>query len=328
MRRASGVASRLGGMATRAGSAARRCGGTAQRVADAARQLGGAAQQMGGGLRRVRGRRFLTPWAASALAVPTLGILLLTPPAQNAVRVAARLATAATTLSRHAPRAPGSAVSGTRFEETPAVGALFAASSAGLGGHFCTASVVDSPRGDLVITAAHCVSGRNPSQIAFVPGYHDGHDPYGVWSVTRVVVDAQWRNSRNPDHDVAFLVIQRRGGTTGVERLTGGERLGTGSPGRVLVHVIGYPDRAQRPVICTSRTRPFGPRQMRFDCAGYTDGTSGGPFLARSVSATGLGTVIGVIGGYEQGGDLASVSYSPRFGRAVRDLYLAAAADG
>jgi V8-like Glu-specific endopeptidase len=283
---------------------------------------------MGGALRRVRGRRFLTPWAASALAVPALGILLLTPPAQNAVRAAARLATAATTLSRHAPRAPGTAVSGTLFEETPAVGALFVASSAGLGGHFCTASVVDSPHGDLVITAAHCVSSRNPSQIAFVPGYHDGHDPYGVWLVTRVVVDAQWRGSRNPDHDVAFLVIQRHGGTTGVQRLTGGERLGTGLPGRVLVHVIGYPDRAQRPVICTSRTRPFGPHQMRFDCAGYTGGTSGGPFLARSVSATGLGTVIGVIGGYEQGGDLASVSYSPRFGRAVRDLYRTAVAHG
>ena len=282
---------------------------------------------MGGALRRVRGRRLLTPWAASALAVPTLGILLLTPPAQNAVRVAARLATAATTLSRHAPRAPGTAVSGTLFEETPAVGALFVASSAGLGEHFCTASVVDSPHGDLVITAAHCVSSRNPSQIAFVPGYHDGHDPYGVWSVTRVVVDAQWRNSRNPDHDVAFLVIQRRGGTTGVERLTGGERLGTGWAARVLVHVVGYPDQARRPVICASRTRPFGPDQMRFDCGGYTGGTSGGPFLA-GWDATGRGTVIGVIGGYEQGGDLASVSYSPRFGRAVRDLYRSAVADG
>ena len=319
---------RQGDLMRRAGGAASRLGGIATRVGNAARHVGSTAQEMGGALGRVRGRRFLTPCAAGALAVPALGILLLTPAAQNAVRVAARLATAAITLSRHAPRAPGAAVSGTPFAQTPAVGALFVASSAGLGTHFCTASVVDSPHGDLVITAAHCVSGRNPSQIAFVPGYHDGHDPYGIWSVTRVIVDAQWRNSRNPDHDVAFLVIQRHGGTTGVERLTGGERLGTGSPGRVLVHVIGYPDGAQRPVICTSRTSSFGPHQMRFDCAGYTDGTSGGPFLARSVSATGLGTVIGVIGGYEQGGDLASVSYSPRFGRAVRDLYRTAVADG
>jgi hypothetical protein len=37
--------------------------------------------------------------------------------------------------------------------------------------------------------------------------------------------------------------------------------------------------------------------------------------------ATGLGTVIGVIGGYEQGGDTPSVSYSARFGSSVRALY-------
>ena len=42
--------------------------------------------------------------------------------------------------------------------------------------------------------------------------------------------------------------------------------------------------------------------------------------------ATGTGTVIGVIGGYEQGGYLASVSHSPRFGHAIRSLYRAAVA--
>jgi hypothetical protein len=31
--------------------------------------------------------------------------------------------------------------------------------------------------------------------------------------------------------------------------------------------------------------------------------------------------VIGVIGGYEQGGNTPSVSYSARFGQAVRNLY-------
>jgi hypothetical protein len=41
-------------------------------------------------------------------------------------------------------------------------------------------------------------------------------------------------------------------------------------------------------------------------------------------SVSGLGVVIGVIGGYEQGGDTPSVSYSPRFGRAVAALYRAA----
>ena len=279
-------------------------------------------------MRRVRPRRFLAPWPGGALAGSALAVALLTPTAQSAADYAARLAGAATTVSLHAPRAPAITVTGMLSDETPAVGALFLVSSAGLGKHFCTASVVDSPRGDLVITAAHCVSGKRPGQIAFVPGYHDGDEPYGVWFVTQVVVDTQWRRSQNPEHDVAFLVLQRHDGTTGVQKLTGGERLGTGWAARVLVHVVGYPDQARRPVICASRTRPFGPDQMRFDCGGYTGGTSGGPFLAGWDATTGRGTVIGVIGGYEQGGDLASVSYSPRFGRAVRDLYRSAVADG
>ena len=48
--------------------------------------------------------------------------------------------------------------------------------------------------------------------------------------------------------------------------------------------------------------------------------------MARWNGATGRGTVIGVIGGYEQGGYLESVSYSPRVGHAIRLLYRAAVA--
>jgi hypothetical protein len=45
-------------------------------------------------------------------------------------------------------------------------------------------------------------------------------------------------------------------------------------------------------------------------------------------ATTGYGIVIGVIGGYEQGGDIASVSYSPGFGRAVQALYQIAITQG
>jgi hypothetical protein len=65
----------------------------------------------------------------------------------------------------------------------------------------------------------------------------------------------------------------------------------------------------------------FTAREMEFDCGGCTDGTSGGPFLGRVDPSTGDGTVIGVIGGHEQGGNIAPVSYSPGFGRAVQALY-------
>ena len=60
---------------------------------------------------------------------------------------------------------------------------------------------------------------------------------------------------------------------------------------------------------------------MVFDCPGYTDGTSGGPFLTDVKASTGDGQVIGVIGGYQQGGDTPSVSYSSQFRANIAALY-------
>ena len=58
-----------------------------------------------------------------------------------------------------------------------------------------------------------------------------------------------------------------------------------------------------------------------FRCAGFSDGTSGGPLLADVGPADGLDTVIGVIGGYQLGGDTPSVSYAARFGGQLGALY-------
>ena len=68
--------------------------------------------------------------------------------------------------------------------------------------------------------------------------------------------------------------------------------------------------------------------QLEFDCGGYTDGTSGGPFLTSVDPLTGQGSVIGVIGGYEQGGDVPQISYSAMFGANVAALYQTAVAGG
>jgi V8-like Glu-specific endopeptidase len=260
----------------------------------------------------------LTTTAATLAAVVVSG--------HGAAWLALRLVTAARAFTRAAPGAPPSLRDGRFFTGTPAVGALFLTTAGGLGGHFCTASVVDSPEKDLVITAAHCVTGVAPGQLAFVPGYRDGREPYGAWQVTGVFVDRAWADRRDPDHDVAFLVVRQPGSAAPVQALTGGERLGTGPGTTSLVRVIGYPRAQQRPLTCQGPARPFGDRQQEFDCAGYTDGTSGGPFLAHFDPGTGEGTVIGVIGGYEQGGDTPAVSYSARFGPAVQALYETAVA--
>jgi hypothetical protein len=110
--------------------------------------------------------------------------------------------------------------------------------------------------------------------------------------------------------------------------VTGAEALQTGTSTRQLVEVIGYPDAGNEPIVCRNWTREPMSDQLEFDCGGYTDGTSGGPFLASINPVTGQGTVIGVIGGYEQGGLTPQVSYSSMFGANVAALYRLAVAGG
>ena len=131
----------------------------------------------------------------------------------------------------------------------------------------------------------------------FVPGYDSGRPPYGVWPVRRVITDQDWASSFDPDDDVAFVELTRA-----VQGVTGGERLGTGQPPGQLVTVIGYPENRDSAIFCQNYSRSFSATQLVFRCGGYTAGTSGSPLLAQVDAATGLGTVIGVIGGYQRGG--------------------------
>ena len=266
-----------------------------------------------------RARRAI--WSIGLASAALMVAVAASPNALGAERLAVRLAAAVKSLPRKAPVVPPALLHGKFYTGTPAVGALFTTSTGHLGQHFCTGSVVASPAGDLVITAAHCMQGKQAADVDFVPEYHRSQQPFGVWRVSQVFVDRAWASSRNPNDDFAFLVVSQLGDATPIQDLTGGEKLGTGWKPVQKVQVIGYPDGRQRPISCTSATRAFGAHQMEFDCGGYTNGTSGGPFLANVHPATGLGTVIGVIGGYEQGGDTPSVSYSARFGRSARALY-------
>ena len=96
------------------------------------------------------------------------------------------------------PVVPPALLHGRFYNGTPAVGALFTTSSGHLGQHFCTGSVVASPAGDLVITAAHCMQGKQAGDVDFVPEYHRGQQPFGVWTVTQIFVDRAWSSSRRP----------------------------------------------------------------------------------------------------------------------------------
>lgn len=123
-----------------------------------------------------------------------------------------------------ADAAPASAAqppSAAEAAPSPAVGPLFYTAE-GVPAHGCTASVVHSPAGDLVVTAAHCVYMDGfRTDLAFAPGYQDETAPYGVWVPTSIDIDPEWAADRDPDHDVAFLRVRPAKGGPPVERVTG-----------------------------------------------------------------------------------------------------------
>lgn len=206
----------------------------------------------------------------------------------------------------------------------PTVGPLFF-SVLGLGPalglpHYCSASVVHSAGHDLAVTAAHCIFG-NGAGIEFAPGYSGHETPFGVWSIRRVYLDPQWVTDRDPRHDVAVLLLRSRGGQN-VEDATGrAPRLGATPQAGRTVTVDGYlVGSGGTPITCTG-TVYLTRRYPSFDCGGFGDGVSGGPWLAD-------GRLVGVTGGLHQGGCTPDTSYSAPFGPDVAALVARARTDG
>ncbi|RZQ65878.1 trypsin-like serine peptidase [Amycolatopsis suaedae] len=208
------------------------------------------------------------------------------------------------------PPAPPAAVA---FDGRPTVGALLL--FGGLGPHFCTATVVESRQRNVLLTAAHCMYenevGAPRRDVAFVPHYRDGLRPHGTWRVQRVVVSPRW--PADPDHDVAFLVVEPKDGRQ-IADVVGANRVAFGDRREQVVDVPGYPMWTPRPVTCRNWTVDFSPTQRGFDCRGYLEGTSGGPWL------TDRGEIVGVVGGFQYGGDMILHNYSPRFTEQTRRL--------
>jgi V8-like Glu-specific endopeptidase len=200
--------------------------------------------------------------------------------------------------------------------EAARVGALF--ENDVTGNHFCTASVVASPGHDLVMTAAHCVNdgrGHDKADIVFIPGYADGAEPYGAWTPRRVVVDPKWAQGSDPDYDVGFVVLSSRNGKN-IQDVLGADEIAFNAGFAHLVRVTGYPSSDDAPVTCRNWTTEHSATQLRFACRGFYGGTSGSPWMTTEPRQ-----IVGVIGGYQEGGATDSVSYSAYLGGAIQRLY-------
>ena len=233
------------------------------------------------------------------------------------------LLTAAASPSSADATAPPGTPTATATQSVRTAGPLFFGSLAG--GHGCSASVVHSPRHDLLLTAAHCISG-NGAGISFAPGYDRGATPFGVWTTSKVWVNGSWIHSQDPQSDYAFLEVapQRIGGRLiEVEDVTGADVLGFAPRPGTTVTDPAYPAGVDdAPITCTARISYTGGFPT-FDCFGYFGGTSGSPFVVKRPGRPSV--VTGVVGGLHQGGCYDWNSFSSAFGLETFRTYLRAA---
>ena len=181
---------------------------------------------------------------------------------------------------------------------------------------FCTATIITSRKGNLLLTAAHCL-GKKLGDVLFAPGFYNGTVQFGEWKVTSQLFAPGWFGG-NVNRDFAFLTV--RGD---VQARAGAEKLGYSAPAPKTVRVEGYSP-LSGPVVCNRKPGSItvdGQVQLQFDCPGYSNASSGAPFLSDISPKSGQGDVVGVIGGYQQGGDLPQISYAAEFGPNVARLY-------
>lgn len=199
----------------------------------------------------------------------------------------------------------------------PRVGALF------LGGgdlHTCSAGVLDSAGGDLILTAAHCVA--EDIDATFVAGFKDTANPADIWKVDAVYLDPRWLDNQDPLADFAILRVVRDDGGSVQAEAGGGFTLGPAPKPGTTVDVTGYAlGVGGGPIGCRAATEATPEGFPLLPCGGLVGGTSGAPWTIGS-------TITGLTGGLDGGGCDENISYSPPFDGAVVALRTRAEAGG
>lgn len=185
----------------------------------------------------------------------------------------------------------------------------------------CSASALNSPSKQLVITAGHCVfrAGDYVRKWVFIPKYHNGSKPFGVFAAKQFRTFDSWREKRNYHRDVAMVTTYRVRGRKLVNRV-GGNGLTWNRPRFLHYTLVGYPlDHSHGEIQWffqgnSRHVSLFDPRiEVKCDFGG---GSSGGPFLLNFNERTRQGVVNGVISTGEDW------TQSPYFDGAVKDMYV------
>lgn len=186
--------------------------------------------------------------------------------------------------------------------------------------HTCSAGVLDSSAGDLILTAAHCLAGG--VDATFVAGFHDEAGDDDVWHIDAVYLDPRWIQNQDPHADFAIARVSRAAGGSVQQQTGGGLALGRAPKPGAVVTVTGYGmGIGGGPISCTAPIADETGGFPSLPCEGLVDGMSGAPWMDGT-------TVTGVVGGLDGGGCDENVSYSPPFDDAVIGLLARAEAGG
>lgn len=154
----------------------------------------------------------------------------------------------------------------------------------------CTASVVDTPDGDAIATAAHCLVDRRThaaSALAtFVPGAQGATAPHGVWPVRIAAVSSAWTTTGRAADDAGFARVsgpagEVLGAEVGAAEPVFGSTLvpATGLAPRLAI--LGYPSAGSPTAAleaCAGRPQRDAGGQTSLPCALGT-GAAGSPVL-------------------------------------------------
>jgi V8-like Glu-specific endopeptidase len=203
----------------------------------------------------------------------------------------------------------------------------------------CSGSVIDSPAGDVVLTAGHCVidpeTGAVAQSVIFVPGYRELKAPFGVFAASSFVTTPEWSStagSSDPDEagDLAMLVLAPSTKTAeSVEATVGALSIAFEQPREQTYTQWGYPGESPyNGEILYSHTTPYAGVDYSYPVAvrpikiasDFTAGASGGPWTIGPASAP---TVLSLTDYYYEN-DPRHL-YGAYFGSAARKVYEAAA---
>jgi hypothetical protein len=172
--------------------------------------------------------------------------------------------------------------------DQPFVGILFYVS--GGRNHACTASVIDTPDGDAIATAAHCLvdrkTGAATTLATFIPGAQGATAPHGIWPVRVAAVSSSWTTTGRASDDAGFARVSGPAGVVLAAQVGAAEPVfgtplvpATGQAPRLAI--LGYPTAgsvSSTLEACAGRPQHDTGGQTSLPCALGT-GAAGSPVL-------------------------------------------------